>query len=396
MAQVIIVGAGVTGSCLASLVREMGLVVRVLEKSRGPGGRMATHTFRGDPPGSRDAAVLGRADLGAQYITTRTTEDHPQLGPIYRQLTDAGVLSPFLGEVAGPNPYGNASGHVRHFTAPQGLGSVSQHFLQAGATAGQTLTFGAALDEVSLNPDGTVCLRLGGDAGEIPLAEKCVIVFTQPVPQVLGASKYSLKGNFLESADPSMLAGLRQVQYSSRFAMAFSFPSAEFKWPYNWDVSYFEGGHVRYVSHDTAKRRAVDEPAASIVVHSGVPLGIELIDEEDPFATAGARLVEELLVKLPEVPWKSAASTKVHKWRYSQVYKAFNGARPAPDWTWNPSASDAADTPGTLQLSCSERALVLLAGDAVAPSSNFEGCVYSAHRTASAVREFLSTGRAEL
>jgi len=297
MAQVLIVGAGVTGSVLAMLVREMGLTVRVLEKSLGAGGRMSTHTFR-ESPGTRDAPVVGHADLGAQYITTRSSEDHPQLGPIYRRLTDAGVLRAFDGEVAGPNPYGASSsearpsssggaGIVRHFTAPQGLRAVSQHFLEVGQTAGQTLSFGAALEEVSLAPGGTVVLRLAGAEGPLEaLAEKAVIVFTQPVPQVLGASKHSLKGNFLQSTDQSVLAGLRKVQYSSRFAMAFSFSSSDFKWPYAWDVSYFEGGHVRYVSHDTAKRGAV-EPSASIVVHSGVPLGMELVDEEEPLSRRG-------------------------------------------------------------------------------------------------------------
>ena len=41
-------------------------------------------------------------------------------------------------------------------------------------------------------------------------------------------------------------------------------------------------GDVRYVAHDTARRGgATDEPLMAVLVHSGVPLGIKLSDEED-------------------------------------------------------------------------------------------------------------------
>ena len=47
---------------------------------------------------------------------------------------------------------------------------------------------------------------------------------------------------------------LKKVQYSSRFAAAFFFEG--FKWPYGWTAHYFDGGEVRYVSHDSGKRGA--------------------------------------------------------------------------------------------------------------------------------------------
>ena len=37
---------------------------------------------------------------------------------------------------------------------------------------------------------------------------------------------------------------------------------------------------MRYVSHDSARRGASGETLMSVLVHSGVPLGIELNDEE--------------------------------------------------------------------------------------------------------------------
>lgn len=120
---------------------------------------------------------------------------------------------------------------------------------------------------------------------------------------------------------------------------------------------------MRYVAHDTARRGgASEEPLMAVLVHSGVPLGMKLNDEEelndqnpkskrktllenfwyimihsrtffqtffivivamfkplprlsgnstlelrqDPFPTAAARMQSELEEKLPELPWATA------------------------------------------------------------------------------------------
>jgi len=399
--QVIIVGAGVTGSLLASFAKEMGLSVRVLEKSRGAGGRMATHTFRA---GDRNSPVLARADLGAQYITTRASPDHPELGPIYRSLLDAQIIAPFHGEIAGPNPYGSASaadarpsaagggGDLQNYSAKGGLASVSKHFLE---TAAVSVEWGKSLDEVQVDEDGRLQLRLEGDEAASPAGDagRCCIVLTQPVPQVLGNSKFPVSGNFLARTDPAVLASLGKVSYSSRYAAAFLFSDPAFQWPYGWTVSYFSKGDVRYASRDTSKRGATEEPATSVLVHGGVPMGIELIDEEAPFATASARLRADLDEKMPEVPWSSAAAVKMHKWRYSQVYKGYGGTSMKPDWVYG--ADDSA-APGAVELWRQSRSLGLLLGDALAPASNFEGCIFSAHKGAKLLRDFFAESRADL
>lgn len=66
--RLLIVGAGLTGSVSAALLRRkfskqlLQLDITVWEKSRGAGGRMNTNRFPGDPKG------LSSVDLGAQYI----------------------------------------------------------------------------------------------------------------------------------------------------------------------------------------------------------------------------------------------------------------------------------------------------------------------------------------
>lgn len=378
-AQILIVGAGVTGSMLALLAKDMGLSVRVLEKSRGAGGRMATYGYR---HGDRSSPLLAQADLGAQYITTRSSPDHPVLGPLYKRLLDAGVLKPFTAEIAGPNPYGAASSDVRHFTAPNGLKSVSQYLLES---SGVPVDWGVAVDDLTLSEAGDVSVSVKEGSLPADAATASVVVLTQPPPQVLGASKFGMRGSFLQHTPETVSTSLKKVEYSSRFAVAYFFDKSKVTWPFTWTCQYFDKGDVRYVAHDSAKRHSTHETMISVLVHSGVPLGIELQDEEDPFPTAAARLQRDLEAKLPELPWAGAEGSKVHKWKYSQVYKGFGGARLAPDWAWNvEEAKEAA--PGCVPLFRTDKSLGLLCGDAMAPAGNFEGCVYSAHKAAEALR----------
>ena len=174
--QVLIVGAGVAGSMLALLAKDMGLSVRVLEKSRGAGGRMATHAFR---RGERSSPILAHADLGAQYVTTRSSPDHPFLGPLYKRLTDAGVLIPFTGEVAGANPYGGAGPEIRHFAAPKGMRSIAEYFLQSSSVP---VDWGVAVEDLALE-----ATQIAVSAKELPeeANSPSVVVLTQPVQQIL-------------------------------------------------------------------------------------------------------------------------------------------------------------------------------------------------------------------
>ena len=64
--RVLVIGAGLTGSLTAALLRrkfKQKLHITVWEKSRGAGGRMATN---------RQPGIPSSVDLGAQYISATT------------------------------------------------------------------------------------------------------------------------------------------------------------------------------------------------------------------------------------------------------------------------------------------------------------------------------------
>ncbi|MGA0877687.1 MAG: NAD(P)/FAD-dependent oxidoreductase [Ilumatobacteraceae bacterium] len=68
MARVVIVGAGLSGLCAATRLRDLGHQVTVLDKGRGVGGRLATR--RMDTPDGAVAII----DHGAQFFTVRSDE----------------------------------------------------------------------------------------------------------------------------------------------------------------------------------------------------------------------------------------------------------------------------------------------------------------------------------
>lgn len=84
MARIAIVGAGIAGLACARVFLDAGHAVRVFEKSRGVGGRMAT---RRTPQGSYDH--------GAQYFTVRD--------PLFKSEVDdwlaTGVVAPYAGRI---------------------------------------------------------------------------------------------------------------------------------------------------------------------------------------------------------------------------------------------------------------------------------------------------------
>ncbi len=91
--DVLIIGAGISGLLCATKLREAGISVRLLDKGRGVGGRMATRLMDG-----------ARLDHGAQYFTVRDS----QLQEFVNTWLDANVVKEWfrhLPEDSNPEGY---------------------------------------------------------------------------------------------------------------------------------------------------------------------------------------------------------------------------------------------------------------------------------------------------
>ena len=106
---VVVVGAGIAGVACAGELAAAGVAVRVLERSRVVGGRMASPRLHGRP-----------VDLGAAYFTARD----PEFVAVVRRWLDAGLVREWTSELAVLGGDGGRSAGPVRYAAPGGLRSL--------------------------------------------------------------------------------------------------------------------------------------------------------------------------------------------------------------------------------------------------------------------------------
>jgi len=110
MAAVVVVGAGLAGVACGVELAAAGVEVRIVERARSVGGRMASRRIDGRP-----------VDLGAAYFTVRD----PEFAQVVARWRTAGLARPWTSElvVLGHGERSRAPGPVR-WAAPGGLRSL--------------------------------------------------------------------------------------------------------------------------------------------------------------------------------------------------------------------------------------------------------------------------------
>lgn len=339
--KVFIVGAGMTGATISSLLRnefKQAISITVVDKSRGIGGRMATSRC------SKDGNLT--VDLGAQYFSA-TPNFQQKHARYYQELLAAQVLQPLQTPIEG---HTDKESGTKHYVTPSGSSAIVKHFLNKSDA---DFIKGHAVTEVSIVTDK---VKVSTDQGHSQLYDG--VVLTMPVPQIL-----QLKGDIQKLIDNQNLRGnLEAVSYSSRFAVGLFFsPNSSFD--VAWGAKYItDNPCVRYVSIDNRKRGKDSSACQSICIHTGAPWGIENIDMDKDVA-AGEIIKHLQAAGLPVLP--EPLEVKGHKWRYSQVHQSYTGS------------------PGCLVLS--EKPAIILAGDAFT-HSNMDGCIDSALATHRALK----------
>ena len=118
MADVAVIGGGISGIACATALADAGLSVDVLDRGQRLGGRLATQTLR-----DTGTACDGRAvDVGAAYFTV----DDTRFGQVVGDWVDRGLVRPWTDTfhiADGTQILGTKSGPVR-YAAPRGLRSL--------------------------------------------------------------------------------------------------------------------------------------------------------------------------------------------------------------------------------------------------------------------------------
>lgn len=124
MEDVIVVGAGITGLAAARILRRAGLKVKLLEKSRGVGGRLATRRVE-TPYGTVSV------DHGAQYFTCRSDTFRAFLAPLIAQKEVAVWIEsvPTL-KADGSLEAASAEHRSPRYVCPAGMSTLAKHLAQ--------------------------------------------------------------------------------------------------------------------------------------------------------------------------------------------------------------------------------------------------------------------------
>ena len=267
MEPIVVVGAGLSGVTCARTVAAAGLPVTVLERSRRPGGRMASRQIEGR-----------RVDLGASYLTV--SDD--RFAAVVERWRVAGLARRWTNTFEARDADGawqSKEGPMR-WGASQGLRSLVEHEADGLDVRTSTVT------EVDL-VDG----RPTVDGTATPAA-----VLAMPDPQAR-----RLLG-------PGLARSRRRLDDPFEPILALTAVWDERSW--DLDGAFVNGSDVISWIADDGRRRGDD--AAVLVVHSTPELAAAHL--EDPDAAAAA-LVEELRVVL-DVP--APRHVEVHRWTFAK------------------------------------------------------------------------------
>lgn len=281
--SVCVVGAGLAGIACARALQDRGRAVTVLERSRLPGGRMASPRLHGRP-----------VDLGASYLTVRD----PQFGAVVEQWARRGLARPWT-DTFHVLPKGSQIGHV----LPEG--SQTGHVLAEGSTKAGPVRWGAPLGLRSLVADLAAGLdvRLQVEVRQVshgPTVDGApydAVVLAMPDPQALAVLPESL------AAERAALVG-RAWRPVIALAAGWSRRS--------WTL---EGAFVHddpalsFVADDGRRR---GDGAAVLVAHSTAELAARHLAAPEaavPELVAALRRV----LDLPDPQW-----TVVHRWTWAR------------------------------------------------------------------------------
>ncbi|NOK11184.1 NAD(P)/FAD-dependent oxidoreductase [Corallococcus exercitus] len=302
--RVAVIGAGMSGLALARVLTGAGFDVRVLDKGRGPGGRLST----------RRSAEGGTFDHGAQYFTARD--------PLFRGLVEAwmaeGVVAEWHGRI-GTLTRGavTPAKESERYVGVPGMSAVAKALAD-----GLDVRFGVRVDR--MERDGRAW-RLTSETGEdLGLAD--VVVAAVPAPQAVP----------LLAGAPALAAQAGTARLSPCWAVMARF---EETLAVELDGAFVEDSPLSWVARDTSKPGRA--PGERWVLHGSPEYSAAHLEET----------AEEMAPKLVEAFGKAlgrdvrAVEAVAHRWRFAMpappleataLYDATLGLGACGDWCAGP------------------------------------------------------------
>ena len=280
--DILILGAGISGLVAGATLREAGHRVILLEKSRGPGGRMATRRFSG-----------GVFDHGAQFFTVQE--------PIFKNLVNkweqAGVVKEWTYVFPSPNSLPSSSSNPR-YQGVKGMTSAAKYLAR-------DLDVQLNTRITSISTDGYQWTAITGDNRQF---SGNGLILTPPVPQSLALLKAG--GINLPAKESHSLEAL---QYDPCIALL-AILDGRSAIPAPGGVQ-LESGPLRWLADNTQK--GISPNQIALTLHASREYS------RRNFETTPQLIADYLLSQAS--PWLSGSilDWQVHRWRYSQPVHSY-------------------------------------------------------------------------
>ena len=328
MTDVLIVGAGVAGLACAKVLVQAGKTVRLLERSRGVGGRCATRRIEGQP-----------VDHGLVFLHGQSSDFLAALREVPGQwLNGWPIVVSGNGTPCQPRAFLPGTHRLAH---ANGLSAFPKHL-----AVGLDVVLNTTVTGFDFGGDGSTVLAKQLDKSIAFTARDVVIALAGPQALALLNSLPVSPGR--ESAR-ALLAMLPSVPCATVIAL---YPR-DVPLP-RWDILYPETSEaLLLVAHDSAKRK---DPAHTALVLQARPTwsGKRLTTPESDWAP---RLLAAAAEQIG--PWVAQPTTwQAHLWRY---------ARPNPD----------SELAGPLVMDLGRGRRVGLAGELFAPGGGVQAAWHS-------------------
>lgn len=298
--RIAVIGTGISGaSCAARLKHTFNFNVKLFEKSRGVGGRMATRR------GTRANGEVFQCDHGAQYFTARSTAFQKQV----EEFLTAGVVDEWRDT---PKVYDgvkglwtdSASGTTRWYGRPTMTAPV-KHLL-----AHNEVELNSTICEIVKNADGqwAVCSKEEGWLDDTFDAVICAM----PAPQAA-----ELVGP--HSAQLARIADSATMKAAWALILQFETP---LDLPF--DSAFINGGPLSWIARDSAKPGR-ESPVDTWLLHATANWSHDHIHSS--VAEVATKLVDALCSLTPP-PGSARISPPqewiAHRWLYATTHPNLN------------------------------------------------------------------------
>ncbi len=273
-----VIGAGISGVIAARILADHAWPVKIFEKSRGAGGRMATRRIDGF-----------EFDHGAQYFTARDAR--------FQRYVDSwesqGIVAKWPGEIAsfGESVETKNSGATTRYVGTPTMTAVSKHLAD-----GLEVTSGTVISSI-VRRESQWVVR---DANQTELGAFDRVIVATPAPQaaVIVASEIALAQQ------------LSSVRLSPCWAVMLTLKRT-FDVP--WSGAFINTGPLRWVARNQTKPGRNSE-IETLVLHASSEWTQMHIDDSP----------EKVIANLADAFWQSTgiepqsiAFSAAHRWRYS-------------------------------------------------------------------------------